>query len=190
MPGESRRAPRTVATPKTQRAGRRPRFAHASTIEPAWTGSSRALFFRSLIDCGSSLKCGGSALVGRQHHQRRIVLQRAAGEGRDGVGQPRLERRRAARAMREQRPRADAPPRIPRRPSISRLGQAVGEQHEPIAGVDRDLRLFVVGVGESRRAPGRRCRAARPSRRRDQHRAGSVRRWCRSSVPVGASSTA
>ena len=31
---------------------------------------------------------------------------------------------------------------------VARFGQAVGEEDEPIAGAERDVRLFVLGVGD------------------------------------------
>ena len=62
---------------------------------------------------------------------------------------------------------------------VARLGQAVGEEHQPIARADRDARLFVLGLGKhAEHGPADR-RAARPSRRRARASAGSGRRWCR-----------
>src|SRR5262245_52748860 len=108
-------------------------------------GSSRTLSFVTR-GCCSSLKISSSTLVGGQHHQGCVVLQYATSERGEGVREPRLQSGSAARAMTEQGlEESDLAELFVA--VTTRLGQSISEKDQAIAGVERDLRLLVFGMG-------------------------------------------
>ena len=160
------------------RPGRRPHFSHPNSIRRAGKARQGGVC-RSLEDCGSSLDCcsfqpwSAASTISVASSCRRPPVKAATASVSRAWSAGALQARCATAASSS---RVLAEFLVGR---VARFGQAVGEEHEPIAGADRDRTPARTRPRAARRAPGRRCRGARPIRRRAPASAGNARRWCR-----------